>query len=595
MNKILILFLLGISSLYAACPTGEILQSNVSLPYAQPNGGTIPLGSFAGQTVDQTNACNTYIMRVCLDPASWPDFPCSTGQSTTVTANCPINTAQGSGTCNTTQNHYSWSPSSGNVGTINPADGLAHIVHFVAISQLSPGSGDIESSASPIGFTWDTGASNFLRYETPILTSSIPFTASQIAVIANSSDTYSIGSAGTTICTTVEGQTLKDDGVAGYFIQKHSIPCGNAHSITTPVTDTITFANYKTALDTILTGLGAGIQAITLAWNRPNIVAGGSASTFANCVSTGTLHQPCYGISGLTMMYRTLGGIEPTGAKCIQQTYGLGWGPENPWFNSGTNSTPRTSFNVLPTIMLVGATCPTCTSNNIGQPFVESFTVAKAVIDTALTTPTNPSGTGQIAYTTNINKSPIFLGEPPASFANGFLDPHFNVANIGTFASPATPDVTQGIKANSLLYYQGSSAWTYDGAGVNQLNAVAGAGLATSYTSVSANILDVGGAQTTYASWFGSGNGTMSGTPMVASIGTAVEPCTAGYYKELNADLFIKYYGAGWDVLQAAWKAYRYPWNANMAGDPFAQPFSSIGAIGGSFLKGNKILGGKLQ
>lgn len=594
--RIFILALVLSSHVFAV----ETIQGVMNSIWAQAQTGDAPLGSYGFQVVDKSGAFNSYVVRVCLSLASVNDatWNCAGGgQSTTFIANCPLGSVTG---CGTSQNHGTWSPSSGVVGSLDPRDGQDYAVHFWVIAkggdtQLL----DVQVDNSPQYFTWDAGNSTFLRYDIPITTTSTPMTAAKLGVMVNRSDPYSIGSAGADVC--VSGADhVKDDGVAGYEILAHSIPCANAIIASMTVADEITVANFNTAWQTGLNSWGSGIQGVAIGWFRPTVVTGGSATTIPNCESQGT-KQPCYGMAAWVTMYPNTNGVEPTGTACVQQTYGLGWGPDNPQFNNGTSSTYWTGNNstsIRPAMMLAAGTCAACsTSNNTASTWTANFATMKAAIDAAVAAKTtNPSGTAQLSI---VGTTYSWNQAIPPSALNSGIDSHLTTTRLGTAASPVTSHITAGTTTNCLYYNNGSQSWNYDTAGSGtQLNCSSGVGYAEGLGSVTGQALTGGNLQTPYHSWLG-GNvstnvGGFTGTPMVAAGGTAVEPCEAVALKHPSPLLFLSYYTAGWTVNEAMWKAQRQPWNWNATGDPLAQPFSAKSAslTGGKLSGGGNVFGG---
>jgi hypothetical protein len=531
--------------LICSCSHAELLQSVVQGVVRQPNGWSVPVPFFYGETLDPQNAAGAkYTMRLCLDDASWN---CASGNSVTVNANI---TLPNLGAC--VENfpycsQWTWQPPAGKIGSVTPRDGQYHNLYVWAISQLGDSSAnDKHADFSPISFKWDSANDNLAEDYTPDLSSSTPATPSQFAVWADASQTYSVGGSGNTVCT-VSGTTIKDDGVVGYFVKKHNIPCANVQVVTLGnTTDTISVARFNSIFQSKLQALPSTIQYNVVGWMRPNVVIGAGSGT---CEDDGGTSL-CYGISGWLTMYPIANGAEPAGSYCIQRTTGLGAGPQNPWFNSGSNATPYDTYSVRPTIMLAAGTCPTCTTSaNASNTWVESVTTMTAVIDAATgAIATNPTGNVEIAYTTDPVRGGTAASYPP-SVSGSALSEYLNYLLLGSYANQVTPNVTSGISTNVLMYYNSSDIWNYP-----NIDFIPGAGMGYSVTSYSARTLPGGTGQTPWISWLGGGTGGVTGTPAVAASGTGVEPCESLPMKMMSPELFTQYYVTGWDVLQAAWK-----------------------------------------
>ncbi len=116
----------------------------------------------------------------------------------------------------------------GNIGTSwgtggkDPQDGQQHMFYFNMVSLSHGKVGCVAGSGWPYKWNLLHGVPDY-TYQ-PIKDFKSGANPSTLAVIANTADTYSVGFKGNTVCT-VNGTALKDDGIAGYYIQKYGIPC----------------------------------------------------------------------------------------------------------------------------------------------------------------------------------------------------------------------------------------------------------------------------------------------------------------------------------------------------------------------------------
>lgn len=553
----------------------ENLQGSVSFIWAQPNTGNNSPG-IGWQAVDFANTTVLQTVRLCIDDLV---KGCPSNNFIDVLSNCPFNVATGGASCGPGQKFGSWRPGSdGNLGSVNPADGAQHQVKLWVRSIANPGTGDVAVDNWPdvFTFTWDLINHSFLAYDIPITTSATPIAANKMLVLVNRSDPYSIGSSGADYC--VQGSDhIKIDGVAGYLGQLNSIPCDANHFIVASMTvqDAITVAAFNTAWQAKINAT-TGVEFASAAWMQPNIVTGGSSSSFSNCEPQGA-KQPCYGMAGWITMYPTTNGVEPTFTNCIQKTNGLGKALQNPWYNSGTNATPRTTNGVMPAILLAAATCtsgsPNCIASNSTGTWTANFPKWKIIADAGFAAiASNPTlGKAQVSicsptpncgvYTENLAMPPALLGTAISSA--------WNYIRLGTAASPTGAEVTLGVGPNAIYYHEGAVNFKFD---VSSLSAISGAGLATGLGSVT-GFLSGNQSQVPDVAWLATTTGGMTGTPFVASGGTAIEPCEAVALKHIRSQLFGAYYTAGNSILAAYWKAAPDPWNLQLSGYPFAQPF----------------------
>ncbi len=477
---------------------------------------------------------NSFRAQVC-----WDDPTYTTNCDQPVPANTtqyPQTTCSGNG-C--TGFHYV--VPTGFVGAVNPRDGQPHMLYIKALSKANPGAGDKPVNGSPWPFTYKNGA--VAPMWAPNLEGTpIRLKASQLAIIANSQDPYSIGAQGTVVCT-VNGVAIRDDGVAGYYARRRNVPCANISVVSLAVTQAMRESTFNSSLLPTVQALSPSLQAIALAWVQPSYITFVIGNDKPMSISAAVAN------SGMI-----------AGASCyVGQGFNyLAQGPVNPYFNT-PSQTPFTDYAIRPTMMLAGETCPLCTATiNYLGPWVADVPAAKSVIDAALlASDTDPSG-GNIdwALTSDLVRSETAVMVSPLELGNGIS--HDATAQIlGSRSQPYSSDVSD---KNILLYAQGAPHWNY-----NSPSFLPGAGVAYSVTS-SSGALPYDGSQTPAASWLSQG--------AVGAYGNAIEPCELHVYKNPDPALFVPFYTQGQTLIEALWKSVRLPWDANFIGDPLAAPFT---------------------
>ena len=177
------------------------------------------------------------------------------------------------------------------IGTINPKDTQRH--HFWAkitnSGSFPAGVPCITGNGWP--YIW-TGSVIGYTYDLYTSVSSVGATAADTAVVANTSSVYSIGSTGATKCN-IGGVPIKDDGVAGYYIGKYSIPCGHVHTVTGGTLGTVSAPTMATAFATLSPALGSDEQYMVIGWFSPFRVTGMTATGDAGTV-TGDMSVASY-------------------------------------------------------------------------------------------------------------------------------------------------------------------------------------------------------------------------------------------------------------------------------------------------------------
>ena len=493
-----------------------------------------------GVVLDMNNRPNTTLqVKVCWDD---PTFTNNCDKSVTAnTTGFPYTLCSAGAVCH----GFLYTPPRTPVGNVMPRDGKDHLMYAKVLSQENPGSGDKQLDGSPWPFTFKKG--NVAPMWTPNLEASPDrLTASQLAIFANSQDPYSVGSSGTTVCT-VGGAAIKDDGVVGYYVQKHKVPCGNVFVVSL---STAAYVAQATLESTVLAvRLPADLQAIALGWVAPAQVSSTLSSDGPRSISAVVANGGW--MKGAPSTCTVSGG--PSAQPL------LGQGPINPYFNKASKA-PFTDYKFRPTMLLAGETCPACAknSNTYVGPWLPDVSTAKITIDAAIAAvDTNPTG-GNVywAYTADPVRNQTVFIVSPLLLGSG-LSPKVNTQILGTRTNFYPADITS---KNILLYDEGAPHWNYQGA-----TFLPGAGIGFAVTSTS-GYLPYDGNQTNVASWLQAG--------AVAAYGNAIEPCNLFAYKHPDPAILVSNYLQGQTVVEALWKSVRLPWGGNFVGDPLASPFS---------------------
>ncbi len=451
-------------------------------------------------------------------------------------------------------NQYPQSPCTGNgctgfhylipigaVGSVNPRDGKPHLMYIKALSNANPGAGDKPVNGSPWPFTFKNGVVAPM-WAPNAETSPSRLQPSQLAIVANRQDPYSVGSNGNVVCT-INGVAIKDDGVAGYYSLRHKVPCANISVVSIAVSPFISQAAFNASIVPTLQAFSPSLQAIALAWVEPSYVTFVTGSFKPMSISAAVAN----------------GGLIAGQACYVGDSFNfLAQGPINPYFNT-TSQAPFTDFNIRPTMMIVGETCASCTpTNNYSSAWVADFPTAKTVIDAAISaSDTDPAG-GNIdwALTADLVRSETAVMVSPLELGNG-ISPYANAQILGSRSAPYSLDVSS---KNILLYANGAPHWNY-----SSPSFLPGAGIGYAVTSTSGSLPNDGN-QTTAASWLSQG--------AVGAYGNAVEPCELHVYKNPDPALFVPLYAQGQTLIEALWKSVRLPWDGNFIGDPLASPFT---------------------
>lgn len=565
----------------------EVLQGALSIVGRQPS-IIGPAPAIYGQVGDRTDLSQQYTVVLCVDDSTQA---CVTTNSVTLTANCTASGTLGSGSNGTTTcglaspaNHFYWTiPAS--VGSVNLHDGNDHTVYGWARAKSTSdilidfmGGGGSGTGNAPFHIRYDVATGNLFPQYTAPTTAPTALDPNKIAVWADTSQTFSVGSAGATVCaggSTGSGSTaIKDDGIVGYFIQQHSIPCANVFEVTLgALSDNISQATFNSTFGTLMDAMSASIQWYAVGWERPNVVQL-TRGTGPNCEPVGGSPKDCASFVGYMTMYSNMSphGTMPAYTDCFGKSYGVGKSIDNPWFNTG-NGTPFTTNSVRPTWLLPGAICTGGCSNsstNTNKTWAENFNAGKLVIDAAIAgRNSNPTGVSNVSYS-----SPGTHAETEWSpSSNGtVLNPKVTSTLLGTYAAPTSVDVTSGTcSANCIFYDNDSQSFKF-----TNISFAPGAGFFTMSGSVGGGIVTGGSGQTAAIAALVAQSttaGGVNGNPAVLASGTNVEPCEYVTGKQISPDLFMSLISKGWEYGPAAWMA-QLDWTAiNIIGDPFAKGF----------------------
>lgn len=468
----------------------------------------------------------------------------------------------------------------GLVGTVNPKDGQPHLIYPKIISKTNPGAGDCSGGqcmqGSPWPFTWTSGVIGPM-WSPALETSAARLLPAQLAVIVRTGDTYGVGTTGTPVCTHVmpDDISLFPDGVAGYYIQQHGVPCANSRAVTLTLATTtgslggsITKANSDAQLLPVTNALPSTIQAIALAWAIPGQVTNGGVDNRTIC-----------GVVGY--------GAWPTG---VLNGTGLGIGPDNGYFNTASKA-PFTDYGIRPTMVLAAATCSGCTSSinyNPTAAWTASATTMKGVIDAAVAGINSDPVAANVYFslTSDTARSTPGYSTSTLSLGTNVLGSGITSSITGTIASPDTSGKVSG--SNILAVAMAKANWNYNTAPAPTF--LPGAGIGVGVTSTSGTLIqEVGGNnQSPIASWLTQG--------AVAAYGTGVEPGVVIVEKTVDFTTFVANYRQGQTAIEAMWKSVKQPWQGQFIGDPLAAPYSlAASAAVGATVRGSTLRGVRTQ
>jgi uncharacterized protein (TIGR03790 family) len=311
----------------------------------------------------------------------------------------------------------------------------------------------------------------------------------------------------------VNSQDPQSVAVAAAYAQKRGIPANRIFTISAPVNDTMSLADFaaaQVAIDAQLDG-GDKVEAFAMTWTRPYRV---------DCMSATTAFAAGF----------DAGFCNKTGMTC-------GATAATSYFNS-ESSTPWEDHRVRPTMMLAAAN----TANAI------------ALIDRGVASDdTFPSGDVYLMRTTDTARSVRYFDFQLT--AQQFVDAGVKVTYLDN-----TPDggVTSLTNTQGVLGYM--TGWAQ--VPLITTNTYLPGAFADHLTSYGGQVPTSG--QMSVAAWLAAG--------ATGSYGTVVEPCNYTAKFPRAAFLWAHYY-RGETMVEAVWKSVNWPGEGNFVGEPLARPF----------------------
>lgn len=507
--------------------------------------GSAGLDTVRCQVRDQGSTSTPYTCNIYLDDASMT--------STTDVLTTPSDTSTGV----ITIPNGVWG-----TGTINPKDGSQHTFYAYMNSASHGAVTCTTGNGWPYKFSPGSAVDDFLyALYTAAARGATPST---LAVIVNTSDTYSVGSGGNLVCM-VNGNSIMDTGVAGIYIAKNGIPCNHVHVLPMAVTGTITKAAMDTAYAALTPALDPSEQFEALAWMRPFRVSGFVATGLSGTVTPGNV------MNSITAYFAYNVGTDFISQSADGTTLTQGQAnTANGMFRSA-NTTPFTTYGQRPAMMLAYAACTSGCGTFMTGTWTESITNATTAINASFAANgTNPTG-GKIVITSvaDFNISGNYRNTSPLAYGTntGIAPASLNVVT-STNAVAATFSTT-GILGYSF------SANSVNTAATPAFQSGTGYGAATTSNT---GILDGSAGQTPAVYWLNQG--------AAFSAGLVQEPYGILPQKYPDMSLMMSAYTRGASAIEAAWRSTRDPSTTVFVGDPLNHSFSSSGVQGGSAFSG---------
>lgn len=302
--------------------------------------------------------------------------------------------------------------------------------------------------------------------------------------------------------------------VAAHYVSARKIPNANVVTLSFPVNDVMSEADFAIAKAAVDAALGPGIQALVVSWTKPYRVSCMSAtSAFA---------------LGFDKKY-----CNTTGGAC---------GPTASIdsFDSDTTA-PFTDFGIRPTMMLVGKDAAT----------------AKALVDRGVAADdTFPTGDGWLLRTTDTARSVRW----PAmvTLTSEWTDPSVMKLTYVDNSKGAAQDQIESQK-DVFFYFTGLASVPKI-----ETNGYRPGAIADHLTSYGGQVPTSG--QMSIAKWIEVG--------VTGSFGTVVEPCN---YTSKFPDprVVVPRYYRGETLLEAYWKSVAAPGEGLFVGEPLARPFGA--------------------
>ncbi len=482
-----------------------------------------------GQACDENSGCNTTGNILTLD-ICWDD--------PTFTSNC-LNPKI---LANSETHNFIYIIGNTKIGAVNPEDGNEHIAYVRAESFVGGAPVVLDGSPCPFRFT-----TTLAPLTTPALESNpARLSPSQLAVFANSNDSYSVGSKGNVVCPRPNGGAadVLDDGVVGFYVRKWNVPCANVYVVSAPVVPTMTQAAFNAQILPTVRALPSSIQALAVGWVEPAGVSipNGAVNSVVSMMSNGGIFYP-----GKTEQFGT--------SSCISYIFGQ---IQNPYFNS-SSSTPFTTHGIRPAMMLVGEVVSPGGDSQLG-PYQTDVPTAQTTITNAFNAvDTNPSG-GNVDWVIDADGARSAVGFVASPLSTGqAMSPLVNGKIIGSTAAPGPAAITD----KNILVWVAATPKQSMAPGSTLVSP--GASLLYGVTSTS-GYLPYDGSQTPIG-WF-----LQQGA--VGSYGTVYEPCISFPLQFPDPAVFVPHYTQGQTMVEALWKSVQYPAIGVFIGDPLASPFT---------------------
>ena len=307
------------------------------------------------------------------------------------------------------------------------------------------------------------------------------------------------------------------ESVAAYYQSQRGVPAANIiHVNVSTASDAISDSDFAALKAQVDAQLPSGVQATLLTWSAPSRVSGNSCSMgITSAMAFGYDPQYC-------------------ATSCVPTT-------ASPYFDAESHA-PFTDFGVRPSMML-GAS---------------SVAAAQALINLGASADgTLPSGTGYLIRTTDVARSvryPDYIGLPALWAGNSGLALNYIDNSNGTSGGDSISNQT-GV----LFYFTGLVSVPNLGTNTYLPGAIADS--LTSY----GGLLPSGNGQMPITAWLNAG--------LTGSYGTVEEPC-AFPEKFSKASVLIDHYYRGDTLIEAYWKAVKWPGQGLFIGEPLARPFA---------------------
>ena len=399
----------------------------------------------------------------------------------------------------------------------------------LALAACSPAGGDSSASATTDGGTTTGPATSGPTTDAPTTAASTtvgPTTGPDPST--SSSDTTAAASTGgapvepqvllprlgvqaSELAVLANDQDPQSMAVAAYYLAQRQIPQDNLVVLSFPVGDALTADVFAGLKGQVDAALGPDIQAIAVAWTKPYRV---DCQSLVSSLALG--HDPAKYCS------------QPC-AETAPTTY-----------YDSTSTRPFTDHGLRPAMHLAGTS-------------VENV---EALIDRGVMADgTQPVGTGYFVRTTDPDRSvrfPYFMATVSAWNTPDRLKMEYR-----DLSDMPGADFLTG-ETDVLYYFTGLASVPSI-----ETNTYLPGAVADHLTSFGGQICDSG--QMSICRWLEAG--------ATGSYGTAVEPCNYPA-KFTDTGVFVPHYWRGEALIEAYWKAVRWPGEGVFVGEPLARPFA---------------------